>query len=89
MINETIKNVVVIVMTVALLLFIFYFSFSWYYKAELLLNPCENCAKYNPHLQKCFETSSTKQTNNFIVDFVINESNNNISEKNKNTTTEK
>jgi len=33
-------------------------TFSWYYKIELLANPCDACRDYNPQYKECFDYQS-------------------------------
>ena len=33
-------------------------AFGWYYNLDLLANPCNQCKKFNPHYESCFEDNS-------------------------------
>ena len=52
------KQLLIMVLVVLIGLICINLAFDWYYKLDLLANPCENCLKYNPHYKPCFEKNS-------------------------------
>lgn len=55
-----------IVIVIGLGMFTINQFFGWYYKLDLLANPCDQCLKYNEHYKYCFEEQSTYR---YIVSF--------------------
>ena len=48
------KTIFIIVLTLAIGFFALNQAISLYYKAELIMQPCELCQELNPQLESCF-----------------------------------
>lgn len=49
-VKELAKTILYIVLVMALGMFLFNQFLEWQFKADLLMNPCKVCLKYNPNL---------------------------------------
>jgi hypothetical protein len=61
------KTFLVALVTVNLLFFLFLQFIIWKNKAELLVTPCELCAKNNPDAKYCFEQPVLRDSSGNIV----------------------
>ena len=59
--KDTIKFAFIIVLVLALGCLAVNQAMGFYYKANLLANPCQECLKYNEHYSSCFKEQSQVQ----------------------------
>ena len=60
--KDKIKFAFIIVIVVAIGCLAINQFFGFYYKAELLKNPCTLCKEHNPQYEVCFEEQSTTRS---------------------------
>ena len=49
------SNIITAIVIIALGMLILNQFIGYYYKAQLLKEPCSVCLEFNPHLSRCFE----------------------------------
>jgi len=56
--KEPIMYIIMVLLVVSLGMLAVNQAFGWYYKLDLLANPCDNCLKYNDQYKDCFKEKS-------------------------------